>query len=60
MSNVTKELEVLITGDKVEVLVNDEPIILGELYSQSSSVIGKLSKYKFTIDVEEEENGSKQ
>jgi hypothetical protein len=49
----TKELEILITGDKVEVLVDDEPIILGELYSQSSSVIGKLSKYKFTIDVEE-------
>jgi hypothetical protein len=55
MSSVTKELEILITGDKVEVLVNDEPIILGELYSQSCSVIGKLSKYKFTIDVEEED-----
>ena len=54
MTSVTKELEILITGDKVEVLVNDEPIILGELYSQSSSVIGKLSKYKFTIDVEED------
>lgn len=53
MTSATKELEILITGDKVEVLVNDEPIILGELYSQSCSVIGRLSKYKFTIDVEE-------
>jgi len=55
MSLVTKELEILITGDKVEVLIDDEPIILGELYSQSCSVIGKLSKYKFTIDVEDED-----
>lgn len=54
----TVELEILITGNTVEVMVNDEKLllgILGELYSQSFSKIGDVSKYKFTIDVAEGE-----
>jgi len=53
----TVELEILIVGDKVQVLLDNESIVEGDLYSKSNSVIGHLAKYKFTIDVIEGDKG---